>query len=471
MSTTHYDVAIIGSGQGAPPLAYALAEAGKRVAVIEREHVGGTCVNEGCTPTKLMIAGGRVAYLARRSADYGVLTGPVAIDMEHVRQRKRDIVERFRSEARQRLEDASGIDVLMGEGRFVGREGDEGDDGPFRLEAALLEGGARSLTADLVVINTGASPRVPDLPGLEDVPYLNSTSIMELSQVPEHLIVLGGGYIGIEFGQLFRRLGSEVTMVQRASQLLTREDEDIADAVAEILREDGIQILLDTDAVAVEQTAGNRISLRVRDGEGERAVCGSHLLIAVGRVPNSAALNLDAVGVATSAQGHILVNDRLETNVPGIYAIGDVKGGPAFTHIAYDDFRILRTNLLEDGEAAITGRMAPYTLFMDPQLGRVGLNERAAQAQGIAYRVAKMPMSSVARAIEMAETRGLMKALVDPDEGRILGVAILGVEGGELMSMLQIAMLGGVPYPVLRDAIFAHPTLAESFNNLFATLD
>jgi len=339
------------------------------------------------------------------------------------------------------------------------------------LEAALLEGGARSLTADLVVINTGASPRVPDLPGLEDVPYLNSTSIMELGQVPEHLIVLGGGYIGIEFGQLFRRLGSEVTMVQRASQLLTREDEDIAAAVAEILREDGIQILLDTDAVAVEQTAGDRISLRVRNGEEEREVFGSHLLVSVGRVPNSAALNLDAVGVATSARGHVIVNDRLETNVPGIYAIGDVKGGPAFTHIAYDDFRILRTNLLEDGEATIAGRMVPYTLFMDPQLGRVGLSERAAQAQGIDYRVAKMPMSWVARAMEMDETRGLMKALVDPDEGRILGVAILGVEGGELMSMLQIAMMGGVPYPVLRDAIFAHPTLAESINNLFATLD
>lgn len=471
MSTAHYDVAIIGSGQGAPPLAYALADAGKQVAFIEREHVGGTCVNEGCTPTKLMIAGGRVAYLARRSADYGVLTGPVAIDMEHVRQRKRDIVERFRFGARQRLEDTEGVDVLMGEGRFVARQGDQGDDGPFLLEAALLEGGTRSLTADLVVINTGASPRVPDLPGLEDVPYLNSTSIMELGQVPEHLIVLGGGYIGIEFGQLFRRLGSEVTMVQRASQLLTREDEDIADTVAEILREDGIHVLLDTDAVAVEQAVDGHIALRVRNGEEEREVCGSHLLVSVGRVPNSAALNLDAVGVATSTQGHIIVNDRLETNVPGIYAIGDVKGGPAFTHIAYDDFRILRTNLLEDGEASIAGRMVPYTLFMDPQLGRVGLSERAAQAQGIDYRVAKMPMSWVARAMEMDETRGLMKALVDPDEGRILGVAILGVEGGELMSMLQIAMMGEVPYPVLRDATFAHPTLAESINNLFATLD
>jgi pyruvate/2-oxoglutarate dehydrogenase complex dihydrolipoamide dehydrogenase (E3) component len=294
---------------------------------------------------------------------------------------------------------------------------------------------------------------------------------MELDVVPEHLLILGGGYIGMEFGQLFRRFGSRVTIVQRGPRLLGREDADIADAIAAIVREDGVEVLLDTSAQRVERAADGTIRLTVTTPEGEQVLAGSHLLLAAGRVPNSEALNLPAAGVQTDKRGNIMVNDKLETNVPGIYALGDVNGGPAFTHISYDDFRIIRTNLLEGGNASRAGRLVPYTVFTDPQLGRVGLGEDEARAQGRKIRVAKMPMSYVARALEMDESRGLMKAIVDADTDQILGCAVLGIEGGEIMAQIQIAMMGHLPYTVLRDGIFAHPTLAESLNNLFASFD
>jgi pyruvate/2-oxoglutarate dehydrogenase complex dihydrolipoamide dehydrogenase (E3) component len=290
---------------------------------------------------------------------------------------------------------------------------------------------------------------------------------MELDTVPEHLIVLGGGYIGLEFGQMFRRFGSKVTIVQRSSQLLSREDADVAEAVANILREDGVEVLLETNALRADQGSDGSPQLTVRTPAGESILNGSHLLVAAGRVPNTERLNLPAAGVRADKGGFIQVNERLETNVPGIYALGDVKGGPAFTHISYDDFRIIRTNLLEGGNASTTGRLVPYTVFIDPQLGRVGLSEEEARAQGRNIRVAKLPMEDVARALEMDETRGFMKAVVDADTGQILGCAVLGVEGGEIMAMVQIAMMGRLPYTALRDAVFAHPTLAESLNNLF----
>jgi pyruvate/2-oxoglutarate dehydrogenase complex dihydrolipoamide dehydrogenase (E3) component len=294
---------------------------------------------------------------------------------------------------------------------------------------------------------------------------------MELDEVPDHLLVLGGGYVGLEFAQMFRRFGSEVTVVQRGRQLLSREDADVAEAVAEILREDGIEVLLETRAERAEQTEDGSIRLTIRTPEGESTLEGSHLLATAGRPPNTDQLNLEAAGVETDKRGFIKVNERLETNVPGIWALGDVKGGPAFTHISYDDFRIVRTNLLEGGNATINDRMVPYTIFIDPQLGRVGLSEEEAREQSRNVRVAKMPMSHVARALEVDEPRGVMKAVVDAETHQILGCAVLGIEGGEVMAMIQIAMMGGVPYTVLRDAIFAHPTLAESLNNLFATID
>src|SRR5438067_972947 len=460
--TTHYDAIVIGAGQAGGPLSTALARAGWKTALIERVHVGGTCINEGCTPTKTMVASGRVAYLARRGADYGVQTGPVTIDMTKVRQRKRDIVESFRTSGQRRIEQTEGVDLLIGEAAFRG---------PKTLEVRLSNGDARQVTASTILINAGARPTKPSLTGTEGVATLDSTSIMELDTVPEHLLVVGGGYIGLEFGQMFRRFGSQVTVIQRGANLLAREDPDVAEEVAKIMREDGLEILLETRPVSVKQLSRGNIELTVQTKTGERTLNGSHLLMAAGRVPNTDWLNLDAAGIQTDKRAFIQVNEKLETNVAGIYALGDVKGGPAFTHISYDDFRIIRTNLLEHGNATIHERLVPYTVFIDPQLGRVGLSEAEARAQGRNIRVAKMPMNYVARALEVDESRGFMKAIVDEDTSQILGCAILGIEGGEIMSALEIAMMGKVPYTVLRDAIFAHPTLAESLNNLFSSFE
>jgi pyruvate/2-oxoglutarate dehydrogenase complex dihydrolipoamide dehydrogenase (E3) component len=460
--TTHYDAILIGAGQAGVPLSTTLARAGWKTALIERVHVGGTCINEGCTPTKTMVASGRVAYLAKRGADYGVHTGPVTIDMTKVRQRKHDIVESFRTSGQRRIETTEGVDLLMGEASFTG---------PKTLELRLNNGETRELTADTILINAGARPAKPSMTGIEDVATLDSTSIMELGEVPEHLLIVGGGYIGLEFGQLFRRFGSQVTVIQRGAGLLAREDPDVAEEVAKIMREDGLEVLLETKPVSVEQSSTGTISLTVQTKMGERTLKGSHLLMAAGRVPNTDWLNLDAAGVQTDKRGFIQVNERLETNVPGIYGLGDVKGGPAFTHISYDDFRIIRTNLLEKGNATIHDRLVPYTVFIDPQLGRIGLSETEARTQGRNFKIARMPMNYVARALELDEARGFMKAVVDADTGQILGAAVLGIEGGEIMAILEVAMLGKVPYTVLRDGVFAHPTLAESLNNLFSTFD
>ena len=456
----HYDAVVIGSGQGGNPLARALAQSGRRTALIEREHVGGTCINEGCTPTKTMIASARVAYLDRRSAEYGIAEDPVTVDMIRVRQRKRDIVESFRNGGEQRLEKA-GVDLIRGEASFAA---------PKELEVRLSEGGTSRLSADAVFINVGARPAAPPIEGLDSVPTLNSTTILELDEVPEHLLVLGGGYVGLEFAQTFRRFGSEVTIVQRGPQLLSREDADVAGAVAKVLRDDGIEVLLRTSALRAGREVGG-IQLTVHTPVGARTLSGSHLLAATGRTPNTDTLNLEAAGVETDDHGYIKVDERLKTNLPHVWALGDVKGGAAFTHVSYDDFRIIRTNLLEGGNATTSGRLIPYTVFTDPQLGRVGLSEKETREQGLDVHVAKMPMSSIARAIEVSETRGMMKAVVDAGTGRILGAAVLGLEGGEITAMLQIAMIGGVPYTTLRDGIFAHPTLAESLNNLFAGLE
>jgi pyruvate/2-oxoglutarate dehydrogenase complex dihydrolipoamide dehydrogenase (E3) component len=462
MQEQHYDAIVIGSGQGGNPLAKALAGAGRKTAVVEREHVGGTCVNEGCTPTKTMVASARVAYLARRGADYGVRTGSVTVDLARVRERKRSIVNDFRSGGELGLTKAK-VDLLMGEARFAG---------PKSVEVRLNSGGSRLLDADLVFLNAGTRPGRPPVPGLERVSALDSTSIMELGEVPEHLLVLGGGYVGLEFGQMFRRFGSRVTIVHRGKHLLSQEDPDVADEVAKILREDAVEVLLEAKAQGVAPAAGGGIELVVRlaGGGSPRTLVGSHLLVATGRVPNTEALNLPAAGVQADARGFIRVNARLQTSAPGVYALGDIKGGPAFTHISYDDFRILETNLLKRGQASTEGRLVPYTVYMDPQLGRVGLTEQEARSQGRSIRVAKMPMRNVARALEVDEPRGFMKIIVDGTTGHIVGCAILGIEGGELMSMVEVAMMGRLPYTVLRDAVFAHPTLAESLNNVFDSM-
>ena len=459
-----YDAIVIGASKSALFLSPALVQAGWRTALIEREYLGGVCVNVGCTPTKTMVASARVAQFARRAAEYGVQTGPVTVDLAAVLQRKRDLVSLVSAFPQGLIEQTEGLDLVMGEASFIDSKS---------VDVRLNDGGVRQFTADRIFINTGARPSKPPIPGLDSVPTLDSTSIMELDILPEHLLVLGGGYVGLEFSQMFRRFGSEVTIVDHGKQLLHREDPDVAEEVAKILREDGIELLLETECLKAEQTGNDQFQLTVRTPQGEQLLAGSHLLVATGRVPNTERLALEAAGVGTDDRGLIEVNERLETNVPGIYAFGDVTPGPAQTHKAFDDMRILRTNLVMGGDRTAEGRVVPYTVFIDPQLGRIGLTETEARAQGRNIRVAKLAMNYPlpTRARELGETRGFMKAIVDADTDQILGAAILAVEGGEMMAVLQVAMMGKLPYTAIRDGIFTHPTLAEMLSDFFVFTD
>jgi pyruvate/2-oxoglutarate dehydrogenase complex dihydrolipoamide dehydrogenase (E3) component len=459
-TTEDFDAIIIGSGQGGNPLAGALTAAGKKTALIERQDVGGTCINRGCTPTKTMVASARVAYLARRAGDYGVDVGHIAIDMGRVGERKRAIVSSFREGDEKRLEKAH-VELIRGEASFTG---------PRQMSVALHGGGERRLAAPQIFINTGTHGATPAIEGLDSVPFLNNESIMELDRVPQHLVILGGGYIGLEFSQMFRRFGSQVTVIQSGPQLLTEEDQDVAVEVLKILRQDGIEVVLNAHTEKVTRTT-DVVSLKVAAEGRAWTIEGSDLLVATGRVPNTGALKPAAAGVETDERGYIRANDRLETSAPGVYAIGDVKGGPQFTHIAYDDYRILKANLLDGGSRTVRDRMVPYAVFMDPQLGRIGVTEKQAEKLGRKIRVARMPMTSVARALEVDESRGLMKAVVDAETEEILGATVLGIEGGEVMAVFQMAMMGHLKFSVLRDAVFAHPTLAESLNNLFFHFD
>jgi len=458
----HYDAVVIGAGQGGDPLARAWAGAGRKVALVERSAVGGTCVNTGCTPTKAMAASARVAYLARRASEFGVQhDDKISVNLAQVRDRTQGIVRDFRQGTEKHIQ-AKGVDLIYGRARFAG---------PKSLTVALNDGGQRELEADQIFINVGARPTAPPIAGLDAVPYLDYVSIEQLDTLPEHLLILGGSYIALEFGQMFRRFGSGVTIVEREEHLMSREDADVSEEMAKILREDGIEIYTQAKATRVNKTdAGIALTIQTANGR-EKTLTGSHLLAATGRVPNTDDLGLDAAGVETDAHGFVRVGERLETNVPGVYALGDCKGGPQFTHISYDDFRILCANLLDGKDYTTKDRPVPYTVFTDPQLGRVGMTETEARQAGHRLCVAKLPMTESARAIETGETRGFMKAVVDADTDQILGCAILSVEGGEIMAVLEMAMLGKVPYTVIRDGVFAHPTLAESLNNLFMTLD
>ncbi|WP_327287396.1 mercuric reductase [Streptomyces sp. NBC_01198] len=461
MADESYDVMVIGTSQGGRFLPVDLANAGRRVALVERGPLGGVCVNTGCTPTKTMVASARLAYQAGRGAEYGVRTGPVSVDLAAVRERKRAMVAGARENYAGRLAQ-DGLDLIQGEARFTG---------PRTVEIALAEGGTREVSAETIVIDTGARPRPLTITGAADVPVLDSTSIMELGELPEHLILLGGGYIGLEFGQMFRRFGSEVTIVQTGPRLLMMEDEDVSDEVAAILRDEGITILTSTTADRVEGTAGGGVRLAVTTPDGDQQIDGSHLMAAIGRLPNTDTLAPEAAGIRLRANGFIEVDEYLETSAPGIYAMGDVKGGPAFTHLSHDDYRILRANLLGQRKRSTRDRVTPYTVFIDPQLGRVGMTERQAREQGREIRVAKLPMSAVIRAIETGETRGFMKAVVDARTEQILGASVLGAEGGEIMTIIQVAMLGKLPCAAMADAIFTHPLLAEGLNGLFAAFD
>jgi len=458
-----FDAVIVGTGQGGKPLAGALAEEGWKTAIVEKdEKVGGTCVIRGCTPTKTMVASARIAHLARRAGDYGVRVADPSVEMEVVRRRKREIVEAWSEGSRKGMERHETLELVRGRARFVGMR---------ELEVELRSGGTRRLAAEHVFLNVGGRPRVPDLPGLDEVPWLDSTSIMELGEVPRHLVVVGGGFIGLEFAQMFRRFGAEVTVLERAPRLAPREHEDVCEALGKILAEDGIGVRTGAEATAVCRSRDGGVRVELACDEGTPAVEGSHLLVAVGRTPNSDLLDPEATGLSTDERGYIPVNGRRETEVDRIWALGDVTGEPPFTHTAYDDFRIVEANLLRGQDRSADDRILTYTVFTDPQLGRAGLNETQAREAGHEVRVAELPMSRVARAIEMDETRGFMKAVVDAGTDRILGATVLGVEGGEVVSVLLTAMIADLPYTALRDGIFPHPTLAESLNNLFMGME
>ncbi|KAJ6088718.1 hypothetical protein N7486_009979 [Penicillium sp. IBT 16267x] len=477
-TNVQYENIIIGSGQSGTPLAIGFAKAGQKTALIEREHVGGCCINDGCTPTKTLIASGRIAYLVRKGLDYGIHThaeehktdvNVAAVDMLKVRQRKRDIVDSFRGGSETKLKDA-GVDTLIGEASFVDKK---------TIQYKNSGGHVKTMQGKNIFINTGTRPAPPLLEGvalLDQEVVLNSTSIQELDEVPGHLVVIGGGYIGVEFAQLFRRLGAKVTIIQHGKQLLPREDEEMAHQLQDIFQEDGLTVHLNSDPFRIAPSSTG-FTLHYHTITCDQAIEGTHILFATGRFPNTDTLNPEAAGIKVDKKGYIVTNEYLETSSPSIFAMGDVKGPPSFTHISYDDFRILRSNILSSPspptKLSIKDRIVPYVVFTDPQLAHVGLREHEARAKFPDKKIqtAKMPMAFVARALETGESRGLMKAVVDGDTGLILGFTCLGLEGGEIMSAVEIAMIGDVPYQKLRDAVLAHPTLAESLNNIWGFLE
>lgn len=456
-----YDAIVIGAGQAGAPLAKRLANAGLKTVIIEKRFYGGTCVNDGCTPTKTMIASAKAAYMATKSHELGVSVKKFSVDLAAIVKRKNEIVLKSRNGGLKAAEKTRNLDVVFGEASFTTEK---------TVEVKLNSGKVQTFKADKVFLNTGASPMIPEIEGLNEISYLNSTTILDLQEVPEHLLVLGGNYIGLEFGQMFRRFGSKVTILEKSARIVAHEDEDISAEMQKILEQEKIDILNNTHAVKFKQKAGGKITVTIDEKGEERKIKCTHVLVAIGRKPQTEALNLPSVGIQTDDEGHIKVNDKLETSAAGVYALGDAKGGPAFTHISYNDYTIVYRNLIEKADLNIKDRPVPYTMFTDPQLGRVGIDETEAKKQGIKYKVAKLPMAHVARAIETGDTRGFMKAIVDPDTKKILGATVLGPEGGEIMTVLQVAMEGGITYDRIRYCVFAHPLYSESLNNLFMTL-
>ncbi|WP_373513956.1 mercuric reductase, partial [Persicitalea sp.] len=438
-----YDVIIIGAGQAGKPLAIYLAKADRKVAIIEREHLGGSCVNYGCTPTKMLLASANTAHQARRSDEYGIKTGEVKVDFKAAMKRKDEAVVEAREGIEERLDEVKGITLIRGEACFTG---------PKQISIDLNEGGRQTLTADHIIINTGASSRVPDVEGMDEVDWLTSKTALDLKESPEHLLIVGGGYIGLEFAQIFSRLGSKVTVIESNNQVMDGEDKDVADEMQKILEEEGITFHVGSEVDKVKQGKDGAVQVSIiSEDKKTSGVTGSHLLFAVGTVPNTKALKLEAAGIDTDKKDCVEVDDYLETSQKGIFAVGDVKGGPEFTHISYDDHRVVLERLLEGKKRSIENRPVPYAVFTDPQLGRVGLSEEEAKKKKIKVKIAKMPMTKVSRANETGHTKGFMKVLIDAENDQILGVAILGMQGAEMMAMLQIAMMGKLTYQQLRD--------------------
>ncbi|HEY9643101.1 MAG TPA: mercuric reductase [Coleofasciculaceae cyanobacterium] len=458
----YYDDMIIGGGKAGKTLAPVLVANGRKTVLVERSlnMIGGGCINIACIPTKTMVASANVANTVRNAAVYGVTTTEPIVDLAAVIRRKRSVVESARDVNFHNLKTALDHNLIIGTAQFVA---------PKTIAVATTEGTPRYLTAERIFINTGTRPFIPSVLGLKETGFLTSESIMELEQLPEHLIVLGSGYIGLEFAQMFRRFGSRVTVIGQSPQILSQQDPDVAIAIQTLLERDGIDFLLKAQVLRVDRT-GDAIELRLQNPDREISLQGSHLLVAVGRASTADTLNLTAAGIATDALGFIQVNDRLETNVPGIWALGDINGGPQYTHVSLDDYRIVKANLVEGGNRSTRDRLVPSCLFIDPELAHVGLTETEAQQQGYAIRVAKLDASAVPRARTLGQPDGFLKAIVDAKTDRILGCSLLCHEAGEIISAVQMVMQAQMPYTVLRDGVLTHPTMTEGLNLLFSKL-
>jgi len=453
-----YEILVLGSGIGGKLLAWHMAQSGRKTAVVERRYIGGSCPNINCMPSKNEIWSAKVAHLARNGAEFGTMTGPVRVDMAKVRQRKRDMVERQIAAHLEHYK-ASGAELILGDGRFVEAK---------TLEVRLNNGGTRMLAGDKVFINVGTHPAIPSVPGLDAARPLTNIEALDLDYLPPHLIVLGGGYVGLELAQAYRRFGSQVTITQSGPQLMAREDPDVVAEVQRTLSDEGIQILLAAETFQVYGQSGKDVSLLVRTRTGERRIEGSDILVATGRIPNTAGILLEKTGVELDARGYIRVNERLETSAPEVWAIGECAGSPQFTHVSADDFRIIKDNLAGENRST-RDRLIPYCMFTDPPLARVGLSEAEAQRQGVSVRVARLPISAVLRAQTTDEKQGFMKALVGDDD-RIVGFTMIGSEAGEVIAAVQTAMLANLPYSRLRDAVLAHPTMVEGLDPLFSNV-
>jgi pyruvate/2-oxoglutarate dehydrogenase complex dihydrolipoamide dehydrogenase (E3) component len=454
-----YDILVLGSGEAGKYIAWTLAKQGRRVAVIERRYVGGSCPNIACLPSKNFIHSAKVAHYFFRSAEFGIYKDNCRIDMAAARDRKRKMVAGLVDMHLANFK-SSGAELLMGTGRFSA---------PKTIELAQPDGVTRRLQGAKIILSVGTRAMLDSIPGLAEANPLTHIEALELDRIPEHLVVLGGGYIGLEFAQAIRRFGSRVTVIERNAKLIHREDDDVTAAIHELFRDEGIEVLTDSRAAKVEGKSGEGVRVHVTQAGTGKIVAGSHLLVASGRTPNTRGIGLELAGVELTERGYIKVNERLETTAPDVYAVGDCAGSPHFTHIAFDDFRIVRDNLT-GGNRVTTGRQVPFCLFTDPELARIGLSETEAKKNGVAYRLAKIPMMAALRTRTLSETRGFMKALIDTKNDRILGFTAFGVEAGEIMASVQIAMLAGLPYTTLRDTIFTHPTLAEGLVALFSAV-
>jgi pyruvate/2-oxoglutarate dehydrogenase complex dihydrolipoamide dehydrogenase (E3) component len=443
-----FDAIVVGAGQGGKPLALAFADLGWKVAFIERAFLGGTCINTGCTPTKTMVMSAQVAHYARDAARWGVRAKNVSVDMAAVIARKNKVVLEARAANDRKVAASANIRLVHAQANFVGSH--------------QVEAGGEIFQSDKIFIDTGGRPAIPKVAGIESVPYLTNETLMQVETLPEHLLVLGGGYIGLEFGQMYRRFGSRVTIVQHSGQILAEEDADIATTLQKAIESEGVVVRLNATATRVAKD-GNGIEMTIAVNGGDETLSGTHVLVATGRHPNTDGMGLEKAGIALDEHGFIRVNGRMETNVPGVWALGDVKGGPEFTHISYNDYQILYANLIDGKNCSIIDRFVPYAVFTDPELGRVGITEKQARASGKKFKMGTFPVTSVSRAIERGETAGLMKVIVDAENDKILGAAILSVDGGEIVQILGTLILAGAPYTVLKEAVYIHPTMAEGF--------